>query len=120
MYKAYKAEFILGLIGSIIGTIAFVLSIFFGMAWAFFGGILIPIITALLLLWAFICGYQGVGMLKRNNKKGGVILIVAGGLSAVALILCFVAAWFACFSMVPLLIGGIMVLARKPQAPPVI
>jgi hypothetical protein len=121
MYKAYKAEFTLGLIGSIIGIIVFILSIVFGMAVGAlsFGYYIVPgIITMILLLVAFIIGFIGTSKLNRNEKSGGVLLIVAGGLSLIGLFVAFFAAWFAIFSMPLFFTGGIMAVVRKPHAPP--
>jgi uncharacterized membrane protein len=121
MYKAYKAEFTLGLIGSIIGIIVFMLSIVFGMAVGAlsFGYYIVPgIITMILLLVAFILGFMGTSKLNRNEKSGGVLLIVSGVLSLIGLFVAFYAAWFAIFSMPLFLTAGIMAVVRKPQAPP--
>jgi hypothetical protein len=118
MYKAYKVEFILGLIGSIIGVAVFFLSIFFGLAWAYFGGLLGPIVSMLLLLIAFICGFEGIFKLRRNVRSGGVWLVVGGGCSVIAVIVCFAGAWFALFSLPFLLTSGIMALVRKPKVAP--
>ena len=121
MYKAYKAEFTLGLIGSIIGIIVFILSIVFGMAVGAlsFGYYIVPgIITMILLLVAFILGFMGTSKLNRNEKSGGVLLIVSGVLSLIGLFVAFYAAWFAIFSMPLFLTAGIMAIVRKQQAPP--
>ena len=121
MYKAYKAEFTLGLIGSIIGIIVFILSIVFGLAVGAlsFGYYIVPgIITMILLLVAFILGFIGTSKLNRNEKSGGVFLIISGGLSLIGLLVAFYAAWFAIFSMPLFFTAGIMAVVRKPQAPP--
>lgn len=121
MQNVYKAEFILGLIGSIVGIVAFILSIVFGMAFGVFsfGFLIVPaIITITLLLVAFILGFVGTSRLSHNDKSGGVLLVVAGGLSLIGIIVAFYAAWFSFFSMPLFFIGGIMALVRKPQAPP--
>ncbi len=123
MYKAYKAEFTLGLIGSIIGIVVFILSIVFGLAVGAlsFGYYIVPgIITMIILLVAFILGFIGTSKLNRNEKSGGVLLIVAGGLSLIGMLIAFYAAWFAVFSMPLFLTGGIMAVVRKPQAPPAV
>ena len=122
MQKVYKAEFVLGLIGSITGTVAFILSIIFGVAFGVLsvGFLIVPaIITSTLLLVAFILGFVGTSRFSHNDKSGGVLLVVAGGLSFIGIIVAFYAAWFSFLSMPLFFIGGIMALVRKPQAPPV-
>jgi hypothetical protein len=120
MYKAYKAEFILGLIGSIVGIIVFIVALFIGL---FVSVVSIgyyaagAIIALVFLMVAFILGFVGTAKLNRNQKSGGVLLIVAGGLSLIALLVAFVTSWFAFFTIPLFLTGGIMAVVRKPQAP---
>ena len=118
MAKAYKAEFVLGLIGSIIGAIAFILSIVFGIVQNMLyleSFIVTSIITASLLLAAFILGFAGSFRLRRNEKGGGILLVIAGGLSLIALITGLFAAWSSFFALPLYFTGGIMALCRKPQ-----
>ena len=120
MAKAYKAEFILGLIGSIVGVVAFILSIVFGIAQNSLyleSYIVSAIMTSILLLAAFILGFAGTFRLRRGDKGGGILLITAGGLSLIALIAGLYAAWFSFFALPLSLTGGIMALCRKPYPP---
>ncbi len=120
MEKAYKAEFTLGLIGAIIGIIVFILTLVFGIFISFFGsfgigyggGALIAgsIIAVILSLASFILGFIGASKLNKNIKSGGIILIVAGGLSVICI---FVGGWYALFSAALLLTGGIMAAVKK-------
>jgi hypothetical protein len=59
---------------------------------------------------AFILGYVGAAKLNKDDKNGGVLLIVAGVLS-----------FFTFFGLIPfvlMLIGGIMALSKKQPAHP--
>jgi hypothetical protein len=55
---------------------------------------------------AAVLGFLGTARLERNDKSGGVLLIVAAGLSLIS-VCSFV-------PMVLLLVGGILALSRKP------
>lgn len=120
MVKYYKAEFILGLIGSVVVAVAFILSIVFGIAENMLyidSSIVSAIMTGILLMAACILGFAGTTRLNRNDKGGGILLVVSGGLSLIAMISGFYAAWFAFFSLPLTLTGGIMALCRKPHPP---
>ncbi len=120
MVKAYKAEFVLGLIGSLIGVIAFILSIIFGIvenSLYLESAIVSAMMTAMLLLVAFILGFAGTFRLKRGDKGGGILLVTSGGLSLIAFVTGFYAAWFSFFALPLTLTGGIMALCRKPHPP---
>ncbi len=120
MEKLFKAEFILGLIGSIIGVVAFILSIVFGIVQNTLyleSFVFTAIITATLLLTAFIFGFAGTSKLRHNDKGGGILLVMAGGLSLVALIAGLYAAWSSFFALPLYFTGGIMALCRKPYLP---
>lgn len=59
---------------------------------------------------AFILGYVGAAKLNKDDKNGGVLLIVAGVLS-----------FFTFFGFIPfvlMLVGGIMALSKKQPAHP--
>ena len=80
------------------------------------------IIAILLLIAGVILGFIGKGKLQREDKTGGILLIVSGGLAAIAM---FMAGWAFAFvtAMAALcLTGGIMVVAKRtspaPIAPP--
>ncbi|MDD5016494.1 MAG: DUF4064 domain-containing protein [Eubacteriales bacterium] len=122
MEKAYKAEFTLGLIGSIIGIIVFVIMLVVGVIVGVLGAaaymygmggglIALAIFGVILSLVAFILGFVGTGKLNKNDKSGGILLIVAGGLSFISI---FVGGWYAIFTAALLLTGGIMAVAKKP------
>ena len=120
MVKVYKAEFVLGLIGSIIGVVSFILSIVFGIVQNTLyleSFIVTSIITAALLLAAFILGFSGSFRLRRNERGGGILLVTAGALSLIALIVGFYAAWSSFFALPLYFTGGIMALCRKPHLP---
>jgi hypothetical protein len=121
MYKAYKAEFILGLIGSIIGIVAFIVAITLGFTSGWLLGVAIGIIddifAMIFLLVAFILGFVGTSKLNKNDKGGGILLIVSGGLSLLAIILSTLTSVVGFFSLALFLTGGIMALCRNPQAP---
>ena len=120
MEKSFKAEFVLGLIGSIIGVIAFILSIVFGIVQNTLyleSFIVTAIITAILLMAAVILGFAGIFKLRHNDKGGGILLVTAGGLSLFALIAGLYAAWPSFFALPLFLTGGIMALCRTPKLP---
>ena len=132
----YKPEYTLGLIGAILCTVVaalllialiFVL-LFAGTAGGILdavlqdvqaphiaqgalgiaAGVVAIIIGACFALSAAaaVLGYMGAARLEREDKTGGVMLIVAAGLSLIS-VMSFV-------PMVLLLIGGILSLTRKP------
>jgi hypothetical protein len=70
------------------------------------------IIGLVLAIAAIILGFMGYAKLKKDNKQGGILLIVAGGLCLIAL--CASANFFVIPSLVLFLIGGIMAVAKKP------
>lgn len=134
----YKAESVLGLIGSIIATIVAVMSFACCLVAAFFFEYFKPLINEVLsrnqfpfhdnvvalinnampgifiilaCVWfvlaaaAFILGYIGTSKLNKNDKNGGVLLIVAGVLSILSL--CNI------IPFVLFLVGGIMAVSKK-------
>ena len=120
MVNVYRAEFILGLIGSIIGVVSFVLSIVFGIVQNTLyleSFTVASIITAALLLASFILGFSGSFRLRRNDRSGGILLVTAGGLSLIALIVGLYAAWSSFFVLPLFFTGGIMALCRKAYLP---
>jgi hypothetical protein len=135
----FKAESVLGLIGSILATIIAVLSLACCTIGAFFFQTFKPVITEFLshydfplhtgvikaldsaavpalaviiaCIWfvlaaaSFILGYVGTSMLKKDNKNGGVVLIVAA-----------VLALFSVCNFIPfvlMLVGGIMAVSKR-------
>ncbi len=120
----YKTESTLGLIGAIIGIVVFIIMLIVGLvlgalgslAVGYGGGALIAlaIVGIILTLVSFILGFVGSSKLRKDEKSGGVLLIVSGALSFIAI---FVGGWYAVFSAALLLVGGIMALVKKPQAP---
>ncbi len=120
MVKAYKAEFVLGLIGSLIGVVAFILSIISGIvenSLYLESTVASAIMTSILLLASFILGFAGTSRLKQGDKGGGILLVTSGGLTLIALISGFISAWFSFFALPLTLTGGIMALCRKPYPP---
>ncbi|MBT7122064.1 MAG: hypothetical protein HN948_03530, partial [Clostridia bacterium] len=80
----YITEYVLGLIGSMTGTIIFLILLITGIykalssyTFAYTNSIYI-FICALLVLASFILGYIGICMLKRGNGIGGVHLVIGG------------------------------------------
>lgn len=115
--KPYKAEFIMGLIGSIIGIIVFLISFISGIAVSTglgyygyaVGGILIA--GSLFSLVAFILGFVGTSQVNKGNGKGGILLTVGGGLGFIGVFF----NWFTIFYFPLLLTAGIMALARRSK-----
>ena len=128
----YKTERVLSLVGAIIGAVAFFWMLIVGLIMGVLGaaammyggggaGLLVGAIIAVILsLVSFILGFVGSSKLKKEDKKGGVIAIVAGGLALIACIVGFIAAagWFMIPSVVLYLIAGIMVMTKKAPAAP--
>lgn len=132
----YKPEYTLGLIGAILCTVVAALLLVAIIAVLLFAGTAGSILNAILqdsaapyiaqgalgavagviVIVVGVCfalsaaaavlGYMGAARLEREDKTGGVMLIVAAGLSLIS-VSSFV-------PMVLLLIGGILALTRKP------
>lgn len=143
MYKAYKAEFTLGIIGAILGINTFMF-VFIGLTGSEFwdssriGFGVSAAVGMLMSMAAFILGFISITKLNINNKGGGTLLVVSGVLSFLSIVfggLAMSAGDNYGFSMsyLPMLLlngvpetalmltGGIMALARKrqiPQTPP--
>jgi len=83
------------------------------------GRIVTGIIAMLMLIAGVILGFIGKGKLQREDKKGGVLLIVAGGLAFVAM---FMGGWVAFVFVAAMaalcLTGGIMAVAKRTPVPP--
>jgi len=80
------------------------------------GAIAMVIIGFVLVVASVVLGFIGTAKLRKENKKGGILLIIAGGLSLVSL---FLGGWWGIVSMVLFLVAGIMALVKKnaPAAP---
>jgi hypothetical protein len=131
-YKAYKAEFTLGLIGAILTIHTFL----FSFAAFDTGSDALAAFNLLFSAAAMVLGFVGAAQLNKNNRNGGVLLTVAGGLTVFSIIFTGVlisnlsgydedasgALGFALFHAIIvlglLLPGGIMALVRKRPAPP--
>ena len=124
--KPYKAEFVMGLIGSIMGIIIFLIMLIVGIAAATasyalsygyysygFGGA--AIIGSIFVLVAFILGFVGTSQVNRGNGKGGVLLTVGGGLGFLAMFFGIFVGWSTIFFYPLLLTAGIMALARRKK-----
>ncbi|MBT3319234.1 MAG: zinc ribbon domain-containing protein [Clostridia bacterium] len=112
--KPYKTEFILGLIGSILGIAMFQILFIGGIVeetdW---GGGAAIIVSSLLVLAAFILGFVGVSALNKGKGSGGVLLVVGGGLGFIAMFFEIWITWSTLFFFPLLLAGGIMALSRR-------
>ena len=113
--KPYKTEFILGLIGSILGVALFQILFIGGIIeetdWT--GGGIAIILASLFVLTSFILGFVGVSQLNKGKGSGGVLLVVGGGLGFIASFIGIWVGWSAWFFFPLLLAAGIMALARK-------
>lgn len=114
--KPYKTEFVLGLIGSIIGIVIFLSMLIAGITrslsyFSFDGGL--TIIGSMFVLTAFILGFTGTGQLNKRKGSGGILLIIGGGLGFIAMFLGIWVGWSTMFFFPLLLAGGIMALARR-------
>lgn len=117
--KPYKAEFVMGLIGSIIAIIIFLVMLIVGIGaaatFSYFGyGIGgLAIFGSILVLVAFILGFIGTSQVNKGNGKGGVLLTVGGGLGFLAMFFGIWIGWTTIFFYPLLLTAGIMALARR-------
>lgn len=121
----YKTEYVLSLIGSMIGTVAFLILFIVAIfkilsyySFAYANGVYI-LVAALVVLASFILGYIGISSLKRGSGTGGTggtggtFLIIAGLLAIAAIIIAPTVGWITAFYFPLLLTGGIMALARQ-------
>ena len=76
----------------------------------------IVIVGVLLSVASVVLGFIGSAKLKKDNKKGGLLLVIAGGLSLISL---FTAGFWGIATTVLFLIGGIMAMTKKETAAPV-
>ncbi len=123
--ETYKTERILCLVGAIIGAVSFVFMLIVGLVVSSFSGmfelgglIAMSIIAIIFALVSFILGFVATGKLKKGEKSGGIIAIVAAALAFVGCIVGFLPA--AGYILIPcvalFLTAGIMVLAKKQIA----
>ena len=123
--KPYKAEFVMGLIGSIVGVVMFLIMLIVGLTTSGlgyygygygFGGALIALtlIGSIFALVAFILGFVGTSKVNRGDGKGGITLIVGGGLGFIAMFF-GLSGWLSIFFWPLLLAAGIMALARRKK-----
>lgn len=69
--------------------------------------IVIAAIWLVLAVASLILGFLGTARLKRDDKSGGILLIIAGALSLLSI--------FALIPFVLFLVGGIMAVTKKPS-----
>ena len=123
--KPYKAEFTMGLIGSIVGIVMFLIMLIVGLTTSGlgyygygygFGGALIAltIVGSIFALVAFILGFVGTSKVGKGDGKGGITLIVGGGLGFIAMFF-GLSGWLSIFFWPLLLAAGIMALARRKK-----
>lgn len=125
--KPYKTEFVLGLIGSIIGCIIFLVMFIGGITLLAAGSIsyshfayefetlgATSLVGSFFVLAAFILGFIGSAKVNRGDGKGGVSLTVGGGLGFLAFLIAILSSgWSGLFYFPLLLTAGIMALARR-------
>jgi hypothetical protein len=133
----YKTESTLGLVGNILGIIAIALILIVSLVIgallnaatnalvqegfevssdvtaAAGAGVAVIIIGLIISIASVVLGFMGTAKLKKDDKKGGIFLIIAGALALVSL---FTAGWFGIVSMVLYFIGGIMAMTKKDTA----
>ena len=109
--KPYKAEFIMGLIGSIIGAVMFLVLIIIGATSWWFGGLVIG--GSMFVLAAFILGFIGTGQVGKGKGSGGILLTIGGGLGFIGMFFGVWISWITVFFFPLLLAAGIMALARR-------
>ena len=123
--KPYKAEFTMGLIGSIVGIVMFLIMLIVGLTTSGlgyygygygFGGALVAltIVGSIFALVAFILGFVGTSKVGKGDGKGGITLIIGGGLGFIAMFF-GLSGWLSLFFWPLLLAAGIMALARRKK-----
>lgn len=120
--KPYKAEFIMGLIGSIVAIIIWLVMLitgitasgfsYYGYGYGFGGG---AIVGSFFVLAAFILGFIGTAQVNKGKGKGGIMLTIAGGLGFIAMFMGIWVGWSTIFFYPLLLAAGIMALARRKK-----
>ena len=135
----YKTESTLGLIGSILALVALILTLLAVLLFSFvfhgdlllkidvfrpfmdtvrmLAGPIIIVVFAMLFVFltgAIVLGFVGTSMLRKENKNGGILLIVAGGLLLVSLPASHI---FGLAIITLFLVGGIMALSKKTAKP---
>ena len=111
--KPYKTEYILGLIGSILAIVIFLVMLVVGAEDWYVGGVII--IGSLFVLASFILGFIGISKLNRGDGKGGILLTVGGGLGFLATFFGLYIGWITLFFFPLLLTAGIMALAKRSR-----
>ncbi len=101
----------MGLIGSIIGAVMFLILIISGATSWWFGGLVIG--GSMFVLAAFILGFIGTGQLSKGKGSGGILLTIGGGLGFIAIFFGIFISWITLFFFPLLLAAGIMALARR-------
>jgi hypothetical protein len=120
--EIYKTEKVLSLVGAILGTVAFVVILIVGLIFGALGAVggsgglvAMAVVSIVFALVSFIFGYIATSKLKKGEKSGGIMAIVAAALALVACIVGFIfaAGWTLIASFALYLTAGIMVLAKK-------
>ena len=120
--EIYKTEKVLSLVGAILGTVAFVVILIVGLIFGALGAmggsgglVASAIVSIIFALVSFILGFVATGKLKKGEKSGGIMALVAAGLALIACIVGFIfaAGWTLIASFALYLTAGIMVLAKK-------
>ena len=111
--RPYKTEFVLGLIGSILGVAIFLILLIVGVS-----TIRVTVLTiaaSVFALASFILGFAGASKLNTGNGSGGIFL-TAAGCAAFAAMFFGVLGWLTVFYHPLLLAAGIIALARRRKA----
>ena len=118
MYKQYKLEFGLGLGGAIAGILAFIYTLTYTFLYLFgFSIATVPIIIGLtFMLIAFIIAFIGAAKLNRNQRSGGIFLLVSAALTIASVVLSFDTAWFGLLILPLTLVAGLLALLKKVAA----
>ena len=104
----------MGLIGSLLGILMFIIVLAVGAGSWFFGGLVIGGST--FVLASFILGFIGTSQLKKGKGHGGILLTIGGGLGFIAMFFGIWISWITIFYFPLLLIASIMALAKIGRA----
>lgn len=106
--RPYKTEYVLGLIGAIIGAVMFLIIVLVGI------DELTMYISSFFALISFVLGFIGMALLRKGNVTGGIMLVIGGGFGFIAMFISYIGP-ITLFSFPLILAGGIVALARRKR-----
>ena len=112
--KPYKTEFVLSLIGSIIGSIIFIILLSTGideLSYSTYDGWII-IAGSVFVLASFVLGFIGMALFQKGQGSGGILCVIGGALGFIAIFFGYVGTTTMLYFPL-ILAAGIVALARR-------